>query len=144
MSTRQHTLGFFLVDVTRLMRRAFQAHLQARQSDLTLAKARALVYLSRNEGVRQVELADMLEIQPITLARLIDQLAETGLVERRSDPNDRRAFQLHLTDKAAPHLELIEQVTATVRDEMLRGIDQQQVSGMMDALARMRENLTAR
>lgn len=144
MPTRQQTLGFLLVDVTRLMRRAFQARLQEQDSALTLAQARALVYVSRSEGLRQVDLADMLEVKPITLARLIDQLAEAGLVERRSDPGDRRAFQLYLTAAAEPHLALIEKATAAVRAEMLRGVDKPLVPMMMAALVQMRENLVER
>ncbi len=144
MPTCQQTLGFLMVDVTRLMRRAFQARLQEQDSRLTLAQARALVYVSRNEGLRQVDLAEMLEVQPITLARLIDQLAERGLVERRPNPGDRRAFQLHLTDAAESHLVLIDQVTAKARADMVRGLDKQQVSVAMAALAQMRDNLIAR
>ena len=100
MTTHQDNLGFLLADVSRLMRRAFQQRLEG--SSLTLAQARALIYVSRNEGVRQVDLADLLEVQPITLARLIDQLAGDGLVERRSDPADRRAYHIFLTPAAAP------------------------------------------
>src|SRR4051812_9261819 len=100
MELRHDTLGFLLADVSRLMRRAFQQRLEG--SSLTLAQARALIYVSRHEGVRQIDLADLLEIQPITLARLIDQLAAAGLVERRPDPTDRRAYQVFLTSAAAP------------------------------------------
>ena len=79
---QRDSLGFLLADVFRLLRQNFQRRLEG--SSLTLAQARALVYLSRHEGVRQVDLAEMLEVQPITLARLIDQLADAGLVERLS------------------------------------------------------------
>ena len=76
------SVGFLIADVLRLMRRRFAKHLKP--SGLTLAQARALVYISRREGLRQVELAAVMEIQPITLARIVDQLAEAGLVERRA------------------------------------------------------------
>lgn len=95
LQSEQHDgFGFLLSDVSRLMRRAFQSRL--RDTDLTLAQARTLVHLSRREGLRQVELADLLEIQPINLARLIDQLTAKELVERRADPTDRRAYRLFL------------------------------------------------
>jgi len=84
MNKQPDSLGFLIGDVQRLMRRQFQQQLEG--SCLTLAQARALVHIARSEGIRQVELADGLDIQPITLARQLDQLAENGLVERRSDP----------------------------------------------------------
>src|SRR5450631_3665986 len=110
MKLRQESLGFLLADVSRLMRRAFERRLDG--SSLTLAQARALIYVSRHEGVRQVDFAELLEVQPITLGRLIDQLAETGLVERRPDSADRRAYQIFLTPAAASHLAAIETVAA--------------------------------
>jgi DNA-binding MarR family transcriptional regulator len=142
MKTRQDTLGFLLADVSRLMRRAFQQRLEG--SSLTLAQARALIYVSRNEGVRQIDLAEMLEVQPITLARLLDQLAKAGLVERRAAPADRRAFQIFLLPAAARQLAAIERVGKAVRANALRGVSEQQAAGVMSALGKMRNNLTAR
>lgn len=142
MGPRKETLGFLLTDVTRHMRRAFQQQLQG--SSLTQAQARALVYVARHEGVRQVELAEMLEVQPITFARLLDQLAETGLIERRPDPADRRAYQVFLTPAADPHLAAIENVSATIRAEALRGLDKDQIATVMFALRTIRDNLAAR
>ena len=136
---QKNSLGFLLADVSRLMRRAFEQRLQG--SSLTLAQARALIYVSRNEGIRQVELADMLEIQPISLARLIDQLAEARLVERRPDPGDRRAYQLFLKPAAAAHLAAIEQVAAAIRADALSGIDKPQADALLLALNTMRTNL---
>jgi len=142
MQSPQDSLGFLLTDISRLMRRAFQQKLEG--SDLTLAQARALVYVSRHEGVRQVDLAELLEIQPITLARLIDQLAEAGLVERRADPDDRRAYRLHLTAAAAPRLTAIRQVAASIRAYALGGLDKQQVASVVAALQKMHDNLASR
>lgn len=142
MRARQDTLGFLLADVSRLMRRAFQQRLEG--SSLTLAQARALVYVSRNEGVRQIDLAELLEVQPITLARLLDQLAKAGLVERRAAPADRRAFQIFLLPAAAQQLAAIERVAKAVRANALRGVSEQQAAGVMSALGKMRNNLAAR
>lgn len=141
MSGRQESLGFLLTDITRLMRHTFQQRLQKSAPAFTLAQAKALVYVSRNQGVRQVELAELLEVQPITLARLLDQLVEAGVVERRPDPNDRRAYQIHLTPLAAPHLEVVERVGASIRADLLRGLDKQQASAALHALQTMRDNL---
>ena len=142
MELRQDSLGFLLADVSRLMRRAFQQRLEG--SSLTLAQARALVYVSRHEGVRQIDLAEMLEVQPITLARLLDQLTDTGLVERRADPSDRRAYRVFLTPAAAPHLAAIEQVAAVIRKVALRDLDKQQAATLLLALNTMRDNLASR
>jgi len=138
----QDSLGFLVTDISRLMRRAFRGRLEG--SDLTLAQARALVYVSRNEGVRQVDLAELLEIQPITLARLIDQLAEAGLVERRAHPADRRAYRLYLKAAAAPRLAAIKQVAASVRAHALGGLDKQQIAALAAALQKMHDNLASR
>jgi DNA-binding MarR family transcriptional regulator len=141
LKTQQESLGFLLADASRMMRRTLQQELEG--SSLTLAEARALVYVSRNEGVRQVELADLLEVQPITLARLIDTLEQGGLVERRADPADRRAYLIFLTPAAAPRLAAIETAAARVRAVALRGLGRQQAADLMAALRKMRENLAA-
>jgi DNA-binding MarR family transcriptional regulator len=142
MASQQDSLGFLLADVSRLMRRAFKQQLEG--SSLTLAQARALIYVSRNEGVRQVELAELLEVQPITLARLIDQLANAGLVERRPDPADRRAYQIFLTSDAAHQLLAIEDVTSAIRAEATRGLSDKQTATVFLALRKMRDNLASR
>ncbi len=141
MSSGQESLGFLLTDISRLMRHVFQQRLQKSAPAFTLAQAKALVYVSRNQGVRQVEVAEMLEVQPITLARLLDQLAEAGLVERRPDPNDRRAYQIYLTPEASPHLDVVQRVGASIRADLLRGLDKQQAAVVLQALNKMRENL---
>ena len=141
MTAQQNSLGFLLADVSRLMRHAFKQRLEG--SSLTLAQARALIYVSRNEGIRQVELADMLEIQPISLARLIDQLEEARLVERRADPADRRAYQLFLKPEAAAHLAAIQQVATAIRADALVGIDKRQAEALLRSLNTMRANLAA-
>ena len=142
MELRQDSLGFLLADVSRLMRRAFQQRLAG--SSLTLAQARALVHVSRHEGVRQVDLADMLEVQPITLARLIDQLADAGLVERRADPADRRAYRMFLTPAAASHLAAIRQVATAIQADALRDLDERQAAIFSFVLRKMRDNLSSR
>jgi DNA-binding MarR family transcriptional regulator len=77
-------------------------------------------------------------------ARLLDQLAETGLVERRADPTDRRAYQLFLTPAAAPHLSVIAQIAAEIQAEMLHGLNKQQSALVLSSLRIVRNNLAAR
>src|SRR5208282_2062369 len=95
--------AFSLNDVARMLR-TYADH-KARQFGMTRAQWAVLVRLDRFEGLKQTELAEMLDLQPITLTRLLDRLCDSGLIERRSDPNDRRAKRLFLTAAARPLLE---------------------------------------
>lgn len=138
----QQGLGFLFADISRLMRKRFQQQLEG--SSLTLAQARALIYVSRHQGVRQVTLADFLELQPITLTRLLDQLAAAGLIERRADPQDRRAHRIYLTPAATPQLAAIHEVTTTIRGQALEGLSGEQIDTLIVALHQMRDNLCCR
>ncbi|MEY4100026.1 MAG: hypothetical protein RL300_1197 [Pseudomonadota bacterium] len=140
MSVNKNSLGFLLADVTRQMRRAFEKRLAG--SFLTLAQARVLVYVSRQEGIRQIDLAELLDVQPITLTRLIDQLVSGGVLERRPDPTDRRAYQLYLLPSAKAHLESIEEVTRSIREEALDGLTERQVSDLLTMLQKMHDKLS--
>ena len=133
------SFGFLIADVGRLMRRAFQARLE--DGPLTFAQALVLAYVERQQGLRQVELAELMEIQPITLARLVDQLAKAGLVERRPDTDDRRAYRLHLTAAAAPELEAVRRIGAEVRAEAIAGLGASDSARLNAMLRRMRDNL---
>src|SRR5207245_2784140 len=96
-------LAFAINDVARLLR-TYADHAASRYG-MTRAKWAVLARLDRFEGLKQAELAEMLDLQPITLTRLLDGLAENGLIERRPDPGDRRAKRLFLTPAARPLLE---------------------------------------
>lgn len=133
------SLGFLLADVSRLMRRAYERRVDA--SGLTLAQARLLVYISRHEGARQVDLAELLEIQPITLARLVDQLVTLGLAERRPAPNDRRAHLINTTAAALPRLQAIGQVAQEIRQQALQDLAPDQIATLNHALKSMRSRL---
>jgi len=137
----QESLGFLLTDNLRLTRRIAARYFE--QYNLTLAQARALLGVFRWQGIRQVDLADFLEIQPISLARLLDQLAQSGLIERRPDPKDRRAFQLYLTPAAAPMVKLINEASREFQARALAGFTEEQKEGLLSGLNKLRENLTA-
>ena len=134
-------LGFLIADVARLLRMEFQQRMEGKK-DLTLAQARALVHVSRTPGIRQVELAERLEIKPITLARLIDQLQDNNLVERRPDPSDRRAYQLHPTKQSQPHIKEIGKVIDAMRDEVLGDLNEKEVNMVFGALEKIRGKLS--
>ncbi|MDH2915635.1 MAG: MarR family transcriptional regulator [Gallionella sp.] len=135
-------LGFLVGDVTRLLRRTIRQRMAG--IELTFEQMRALMSISRHEGIRQVDLADLLDVQPITLVHQIDQLAENGLVERRADPGDRRAYQLFLTKAAAPHVSAARKVAAAIQADMLRGLSKEQISLVSSSLHAMRDNLASR
>lgn len=139
MPDPEQSLGFLLNDVARLLRRNFNRRAQA--LGLSQAQWRALAYLSRQEGVNQVTLADSLEVQPITLARLIDRLQDAGLVIRRSDLGDRRAVRLYLTAKAKELLDRMQPLAAETREEALAGLPRESSKRLIETLRRMKQNL---
>ena len=142
MTCTEDTLGFLLADVSRLMRQRYQRELGP--DDLTLAQARALVYVQRHPGLRQYELAELLEIQPITFARLLDSLVAQGLVERRADPQDRRAFRVHVLPAAEAQLARISALAEGVRAHAMQGLDASTQAALTLALKHLRSNLSAR
>ncbi|MEH2563741.1 DNA-binding MarR family transcriptional regulator [Bradyrhizobium sp. AZCC 2289] len=99
MEVNSHTLGFLLDEVARLLKRRFEQH--ARGSGLTRSQWQVLTYLDRNEGINQSRLAGLLDLEPITLSRIVDKLQSVRLIERQPDPTDRRVWTLHLTGRAA-------------------------------------------
>lgn len=135
-----HSVGFLMHEVSRLMRRDFNRRVQS--LGLTQAQARAIAHLSRNEGINQAALAEILEIQPISLARLIDRLAGAGWVERRPDPRDRRAVQLHLTEKAGPILAEMWDLAAETRELAMAAIPEARRDALIATLQDMKRNLT--
>lgn len=137
----ERAFGLLLSEVSRLMRRNAMRRLQP--LGLTEAQARTLAHLSRTEGTNQVCLAEILEVQPITLGRSIDKLAEAGLVERRPDPADRRAVRLYLTAKARPLLDEMWARAAGTREEAFAGLDAATREGLIDTLLTIKNNLLA-
>src|SRR5215468_12327193 len=102
----EREVAFNINDVARLLKT--YADQRARDFGMTRAQWAVLARVERSEGLKQIELADTLDLQPITLTRLIDRLCDSGLIERRSDPEDRRAKRLYLTPAARPVLAGIE------------------------------------
>jgi DNA-binding MarR family transcriptional regulator len=131
--------GFLVSDVARLLRVRFNA--TAQKLGLTLAQARVLVHLSRNEGISQVALSAILEVQPITLLRQIDRLERAGLVVRQVHPADRRMQQLFLTPASAPLLQKIFDVGSDLNFEVMTGLDTAQRDQLIAALSVVRANL---
>ncbi len=135
------SLGFVLGDVSRLMRRRFDA--RAREIGLTRAQWRVMGQLRRREGINQAALAEILEIEPMTLGRHIDRLVEKNFVERRPDPKDRRAWRLFLTPEAQPVLDKLRTISTVNRKEVLQGIPNEEAEALIDTLLKIKGNLTA-
>lgn len=134
--------GFLVHDVSRLLRKRFDR--RARGLGLTKSQWIVLVHLARHEGIHQVGLAEILELEPATLARHVDRLQETGWVERRPDPADRRAWRLHLTRKAAPMLEKMSELVELTTSEALAGLDPAARRRLQSCLLTIRANLSDR
>jgi MarR family transcriptional regulator for hemolysin len=131
--------AFVLNDVARLLRTF--ADQQARQFDMTRAQWAVLARLEHAEGLKQSELADMLDLQPITLTRLVDRLCANGLIERRADPDDRRAKRLYLTAQARPLMNRLADLGAEMMATVLEGFDTKTIEQMILDLGRAKENL---
>jgi len=132
-------LAFALHDVARMMR-TYSDH-RAREVHMTRAQWAVLGKLRRHEGLKQRELADLLDLAPISLARLIDKLTASGLVERREDASDRRANRLYLTPDAAPTLARLDDLGEAVMKRALDGLDDETISRMRAGLEKIRSNL---
>ncbi|WP_404339695.1 MarR family winged helix-turn-helix transcriptional regulator [Sphingomonas sp. MMS12-HWE2-04] len=134
------TLGFLLSDVSRLLRRRFDE--RARASGASVAQWRVLKILERRQGLNQGQLAELLEVEPITCCRMIDRLEEAGFVERRRDPADRRAWRLHLTEKSRPVLEDLHSLAGELIEELLQGLNSRQRDELVASLNAIRANLS--
>ncbi|MDC1211211.1 MarR family transcriptional regulator, partial [Porticoccaceae bacterium] len=132
-------LGFIIHDVARMMRWNFER--RAHEYNLTRSQWSVLVLLSRENGAQQKRLADIIGVTAITMTGLVDRLERAELVERRQDPQDRRAKQVFLTDKVEPLMEKIKLVAKQVRSSALKGISAAEEQQLADLLRRMRANL---
>ena len=134
------TLPFEIGETAHALRKAFDR--LAVGLGVTRAQWKVLFKLTRTPGLRQVELADMLDLEPITLCRIVDRLEEAGLVERVRDPDDRRAWRLHVTGSAQPLVEKLQAVGAKLVDQAFSDIDPKDIEITRRVLAQVRENAT--
>ena len=134
-------LGWLMVDNARLLRRAFDE--RVRTTGMTGPQARLLLALERSPGENQVFHAERLEVEPITLCRMVDRMEESGLVERRKDPSDRRARLLYLTPRAKGEAVRIRSALAGMLDQMLAGLDEDEQAAFSRMLHLVSDNLSA-
>jgi MarR family transcriptional regulator, transcriptional regulator for hemolysin len=131
--------GFTIMDVARLLKT--YADQRARQFGISRAQWAVLNRIDRHEGLKQSELADLLDLQPISLTRLLDRLADNGLIERRADPNDRRADRLYLKPAARPLLDRLSDLGADMMETVLDGISPTSIERMLKELGAVKNNL---
>jgi len=134
-------IGVSLNDVARMLRTF--ADQKARQFGISRAQWIVLMRLDRSEGLKQSELAEILDLQPISLTRLLDRLAESGLIERRPDPHDRRANRLYLTSAARPLLKQLAALGEDLMETVLQNVDAASQERLLRDLGIMKDNLRA-
>ena len=134
-------LLFLVHDLARNLR--LDADRRARTYGMTRAQWVILMWLERQPGLSQKELAELVEVEPITIARLIDRLEQHGMVERRDDPHDRRIWRLHLRDKALPVLRDLAMERAEILQTVSAGISADDLNLINTALCRMKATVVA-
>ncbi|WP_310531978.1 MarR family transcriptional regulator [Novosphingobium sp.] len=137
---KDENIAMLMAQVSRLMRRTFDE--KARLLGMTRPQWQVISILSVNEGINQGGLAELLEVEPITLGRMVDRLQDAALVERRPDPADRRAWRLHLTDKAQGLLVQLRPLALDTIDAAQEGLSQPERDGLITAMQVMRSNLS--
>ena len=133
-------IATLLAQVSRLMRRTFDE--QARLIGVTRPQWQVLSVLLHNAGIHQGGLAEILEVEPITAGRMIDRMQEAGLVERRADPADRRAWRLFLTDRGTDLLASLRPMARVAYEQALDGVSEADRIALLTTLEVMRGNLT--
>jgi DNA-binding MarR family transcriptional regulator len=134
------SVGFLLHDVSRLMRAWFDERAQA--LGLTRAQWRVLVHLGPRQGINQTSLAEILELDNVTLSRHIDRLERAGWLERRPDPEDRRAWRLYLSEASRPTLKKMETLAAETQAAALADLSSDQRALFVETLVKIKKNIT--
>lgn len=134
-------LGFYISDIGRLMRKHFDA--AAKDIGVTGPQWRVLFNVHRTPGINQGQLAERLEVEPITTCRMVDRLEQAGLVERRRDPADRRAWQIYLTDAAVPLVARLRDIAEIKLMEAVAGFSDSDTAQLTELLKKVRANLLA-
>lgn len=132
--------GFLSHEISHVIRQRFNK--EAEKLGFTHSQWRALVHLSENENCRQIDLAEIMEVKPITLARQIDSLEESGLVRRKKDHEDRRAHRLELTSKALPIMQELWKIADAIEAQVLNVLTAEEKELMIEMLERIKDNFS--
>ncbi|MCW8126443.1 MarR family winged helix-turn-helix transcriptional regulator [Microbulbifer halophilus] len=136
---KESQMSFELHSAAHLLRRNFDR--RARAHGLSRSRWQVLWHLAREEGQKQAELAERMDVAPISLARQVDKLQQEGLVERRPDPEDRRCFRVYLTAAAEPALEILRGLATQTRSQALAGFSDEETAQLQGLLERLKKNL---
>lgn len=134
-------IGFVIHDVARMMRWQFDR--RASNLKLTRSQWSVLAHLLRTDGIQQKDLAEQMDITAITLTGLLDRMEREGWVERRADPDDRRAKRIYLTEKVAPVTKELRSLAREVRKSALQGLSEAEQQQLMSLLIKVRSNLSS-
>jgi len=135
------TFGFLLKETSRLYVQRFEQ--RAGALGLTLSQCKVLIYLAEHEGISQVQLAELTELEPMTLVRVLDRMESDGWLERRNDPADRRARRLYLKSKGKPLVDQIWHVVDLTRREAFVGIPRKHADLIIESLEKIRNNFAS-
>jgi MarR family transcriptional regulator for hemolysin len=138
---RFKNVGYLLKDVSRRYVARFERH--AEEVALTLMQCKVLLHLSKNEGASQVRLCELTDIEPMMMVRILDRMEADKLLERRPDPQDRRARRLYLTRKAALLLDEIDRISEVTRNEIFAGVSKTDREAFLKVLERVHRNACA-
>jgi DNA-binding MarR family transcriptional regulator len=133
------TFGFLLEDTIRLYAQRFER--RSGVLGLTLAQCKVLVHLVDHEGISQVHLAELTDLEPVALARALDSLECRGWLERRNDPADRRGRHLFLQARSKPLVDDIWHLLDLTRREAFAGIPMRHADLMIELLEKIQSNL---
>lgn len=133
------TLGYLVLDVARLMSASFEA--RTRSIGVTRAQWSLIAALVRNEGCNQAQLAELMQITPISLGRLVDRMVKAGWVERRAEAGDRRSHRLFLTSKAHAIRPALRKLSDETQEEALAALGAVDRQRLLESLARVRTTL---
>lgn len=131
--------SLYMHDIARLLRKRFDK--RARALGLTRAQWQALCVLRRYPGIHQAELADKLDVEPMTVARLVDRLEYAGWLERRQDSKDRRAKHLYLTERVQDIVSQIRDLALEIRREAMKGLTQEEHIALVAVLKKIKNNV---
>jgi MarR family transcriptional regulator for hemolysin len=141
MNTTPLTIVREIYETSRVVKRHFDR--RARNHGFTQGQWRALWHLERNEGITQASLAEILEMQPIAVARVLGKMEKAGLITRQADPGDKRAIKLYITPRAAPTLKLLHDIADDVRALASQGLTQEEQANIVSLMHRIKANFAS-
>lgn len=141
LTDQMSAVPFLLHDVSQHIRYAFEA--RARSIGVTRPQYRVLLYLARHDGPTQSEIADALDVERITLGRMVDRMSEAGLIERRADPADRRVWRVHMLPAAEGMVEQLSRIGGAIEHEAMTHLTEAERLQLKQLLFKLRDGLKA-